>query len=118
MKTIQKPKRMWQKKKDYNKKKLIRKIRRRNKTSFDDGKDVSYQDWKTKASKYKHIDIDHDNTYDYEGWYNSDPDNAYRFLMMILQHILTILIKRYIILHLVICLYILEKWTRDLIRKV
>ena len=80
MKTIQKPKRVWQKKKDYNKKKLIRKIRRRNKTSFDDGKDVSYQDWKTKASKYKHIDIDHDNTYDYEGWYNSDPDNAYRFL--------------------------------------
>ena len=80
MMTIQKPKRMWQKKKDYNKKKLIRKIRRRNKTSFDDGKDRSYQDWKTKASKYKHIDIDHDSTFDYEGFYNSDPDNAYRFL--------------------------------------
>ena len=80
MMTIQKPKRMWQKKKDYNKKKLIRKIQRRNKTSFDDGKDESYQDWKTKISKYKHIDIDHDNTFDYEGFYNSDPDNAYRFL--------------------------------------
>ena len=80
MMTIQKPKRMWQKKKDYNKKKLIRKIQRRNKTSFDDGKDRSYQDWKTKASKYKHIDIDHDSTFDYEGFYNSDPDNAYRFL--------------------------------------
>lgn len=114
MKTIQKPKRMWQKKKDYNKKKLIRKIQRRNKTSFDGGKDESYsdlktnrpiiigpgllsmftpkpkgykegedrsyQDWKTKISKYKHIDIDHDNTFDYEGFYNSDPDNAYRFL--------------------------------------
>lgn len=80
MKIIQKPKRMWQKKKDYNKKKLIRKIQRRNKTSFDDGKDRSYQDWKTKISKYKHIDIDHDNTFDYEGFYNSDPDNAYRFL--------------------------------------
>ena len=80
MMTIQKPKRMWQKKKDYNKKRLIRKIQRRNKTSFDDGKDRSYQDWKTKASKYKHIDIDHDNTFDYEGFYNSDPDNAYRFL--------------------------------------
>ena len=80
MMTIQKPKRIWQKKKDYNKKKLIRKIQRRNKTSFDDGKDRSYQDWKTKASKYKHIDIDHDNTFDYEGFYNSDPDNAYRFL--------------------------------------
>lgn len=47
MMTIQKPKRMWQKKKDYNKKKLIRKIQRRNKTSFDDGKDVSYSDLKT-----------------------------------------------------------------------
>ena len=80
MMTIQKPKRMWQKKKDYNKKRLIRKIQRRNKTSFDDGKDRSYQDWKTKISKYKHIDIDHDNTFDYEGFYNSNPDNAYRFL--------------------------------------
>lgn len=47
MKTIQKPKRMWQKKKDYNKKKLIRKIQRRNKTSFDDGKDTPYSDLKT-----------------------------------------------------------------------
>lgn len=114
MTTIQKPKRMWQKKKDYNKKKLIRKIQRRNKVSFDDGKDElysnlktnrpiiigdglisaftpkpkgykkgkdrSYQDWKAKIAKYKHIDIDHDNTYDYERFYNSDPDNAYRFL--------------------------------------
>ena len=80
MMTIQKPKRIWQKKKDYNKKRLIRKIQRRNKSSFDDGKDRSYQDWKTKISKYKHIDIDHDNTFDYEGFYNSDPDNAYRSL--------------------------------------
>lgn len=80
MMTIQKPKRQWQKKKDYNKKKLIRKIQRRNKISFQDGKDMSYQDWKTKASKYKHIDIDHDSTYDYEGWYNDDPENAYAFL--------------------------------------
>lgn len=47
MMTIQKPKRIWQKKKDYNKKKLIRKIRRRNKTSFDGGKDESYSDLKT-----------------------------------------------------------------------
>lgn len=47
MKTIQKPKRMWQKKKDYNKKKLIRKIQRRNKTSFDGGKDTLYSDLKT-----------------------------------------------------------------------
>lgn len=46
MTTIQKPKRMWQKKKDYNKKKLIRKIQRRNKVSFDDGKDKLYQDLK------------------------------------------------------------------------
>lgn len=47
MKIIQKPKRIWQKKKDYNKKKLIRKIQRRNKTSFDGGKDESYSDLKT-----------------------------------------------------------------------
>lgn len=47
MKTIQKPKRIWQKKKDYNKKKLIRKIQRRNKVSFDGGKDKSYSDLKT-----------------------------------------------------------------------
>lgn len=86
MMTIQKPKRFFQKAKDYNKKKLIRKIRRRNKgkrilQSFDKGKDdKSYQDWKQKASKYKRIDIDNDNTYDYEDWYNSDPDNAYSFL--------------------------------------
>lgn len=45
MMTIQKPKRVWQKKKDYNKKKLIRKIQRRNKVSFDDGSD-------TKADRY------------------------------------------------------------------
>nr|DAH68430.1 MAG TPA: hypothetical protein [Caudoviricetes sp.] len=38
---------MWQKKKDYNKKKLIRKIQRRNKISFDGGKDESYSDLKT-----------------------------------------------------------------------
>lgn len=37
--TIQKPKQQWSKKKNYNKKKLIRKIQRRNKTSFDDGSD-------------------------------------------------------------------------------
>lgn len=80
MMTIQKPKRLWQKKKDYNKKKTIRKIQRRNKVSFQDGKDKSYQDWKTKASKYKHINIDQDNTYDYESWYNNDPENAYAFL--------------------------------------
>lgn len=47
MKTIQKPKRIWQKKKDYNKKRLVRKIQRRNKTSFDGGKDESYSDLKT-----------------------------------------------------------------------
>lgn len=39
MMTIQKPKRQWSKKKNYNKKKLIRKIQRRNKISFQDGKD-------------------------------------------------------------------------------
>lgn len=83
MMTIQKPKRMWQKKKDYMRKKTIRSLRRKGKRilqSFDDGKDMSYQDWKTKAAKYKNLKIDEDNTFDYEGWYNSNPENAYRFL--------------------------------------
>lgn len=83
MMTIQKPKRMWQKKKDYMRKKTIRGLRRKGKRilqSFDDGKDMSYQDWKTKAAKYKNLKIDEDNTFDYEGWYNSNPENAYRFL--------------------------------------
>lgn len=83
MMTIQKPKRMWQKKKDYIRKKTIRSLRRKGKRilqSFDDGKDMSYQDWKTKAAKYKNLKIDEDNTFDYEGWYNSNPENAYRFL--------------------------------------
>lgn len=83
MMTIQKPKRTWQKKKDYMRKKTIRGLRRKGKRilqSFDDGKDMSYQDWKTKAAKYKNLKIDEDNTFDYEGWYNSNPENAYRFL--------------------------------------
>ena len=83
MMTIQKPKRIWQKKKDYMRKKTIRGLRRKGKRilqSFDDGKDMSYQDWKTKAAKYKNLKIDEDNTFDYEGWYNSNPENAYRFL--------------------------------------
>ena len=83
MMIIQKPKRMWQKKKDYMRKKTIRGLRRKGKRilqSFDDGKDMSYQDWKTKAAKYKNLKIDEDNTFDYEGWYNSNPENAYRFL--------------------------------------
>lgn len=42
MMTIQKPKRQQQKKKDYNKKKVIRKIQKRNKISFQGGKDKSY----------------------------------------------------------------------------
>ena len=83
MMTIQKPKRMWQKKKDYMRKKTIRGLRRKGKRilqSFDNGKDMSYQDWKIKAAKYKNLKIDEDNTFDYEGWYNSNPENAYRFL--------------------------------------
>ena len=83
MMTIQKPKRMWQKKKDYMRKKTIRGLRRKGKRilqSFDDGKDMSYYDWKTKAAKYKNLKIDEDNTFDYKGWYNSNPENAYRFL--------------------------------------
>ena len=39
-----------------------------------------YLDWKEKASKYKHLDIDNDRTYDYEGWYNENPQRAWDFL--------------------------------------
>ncbi len=39
-----------------------------------------YLDWKEKASKYKHLDIDNDKTYDYEGWYNENPQRAWDFL--------------------------------------
>lgn len=39
-----------------------------------------YLDWKEKASKYKHLDIDNDSTYDYEGWYNENPQRAWDFL--------------------------------------
>lgn len=48
---------------------------------FQSGKDNrSYFDWKTKASAHKDIKIDGDDTYDYEGWYNEDPNRAYDFL--------------------------------------
>lgn len=39
-----------------------------------------YLDWKEKANKYKHLDIDNDRTYDYEGWYNENPRRAWDFL--------------------------------------
>lgn len=39
-----------------------------------------YLDWKEKASNYKHLDIDNDNTYDYEGWYNENPERAWNLL--------------------------------------
>lgn len=39
-----------------------------------------YLDWKEKANKYKHLDIDNDRTYDYEGWYNENPQRAWDFL--------------------------------------
>lgn len=40
----------------------------------------SYLDWKKRASEYKHLNIDGDNTYDYEGWYNENPQRAWDFL--------------------------------------
>lgn len=39
-----------------------------------------YLDWKEKASRYKHLNIDNDRTYDYEGWYNENPRRAWDFL--------------------------------------
>lgn len=71
MMTIQKPKRQFQKKKAYLKRKLLKR--------FEGGKDqMSYQDWLQKAIAYK--EIDDLKGYDYEGWYNEDPKRAYAFL--------------------------------------
>lgn len=36
-----------------------------------------YTKWKEKIKEHKGIDIDNDPTYDYEGFYNSDPDRAW-----------------------------------------
>lgn len=36
-----------------------------------------YTKWKENIKKHKGIDIDNDPTYDYEGFYNSDPDRAW-----------------------------------------
>lgn len=39
-----------------------------------------YKSWKRKISKYKKLDIDNDNTYDYEGFYNENPNEAWNML--------------------------------------
>lgn len=39
-----------------------------------------YTKWKEKIKEHKGIDIDNDPTYDYEGFYNSDPDRAWDML--------------------------------------
>ena len=39
-----------------------------------------YATWKRDIKDYKHIDIDHDNTYDYQGFYNKYPDKAWSML--------------------------------------
>lgn len=71
MMTIQKPKRQFQKKKAYLKRKLLNR--------FEGGKDqMSYKDWLQKAMIYK--GIDDLKGYDYKGWYNEDPKRAYAFL--------------------------------------
>ena len=36
-----------------------------------------YTKWKQKIKEHKGIDIDNDPTYDYEGFYNSNPDRAW-----------------------------------------
>lgn len=40
----------------------------------------SYKDWKEKIKKYKNINIDNDKSYDYIGFYNENPEKAYRLL--------------------------------------
>ena len=36
-----------------------------------------YTKWKERIKEHKNIDIDNDPTYDYEVFYNSDPDRAW-----------------------------------------
>lgn len=46
-------------------------------TKYDDG---GYSKWKRRVQRYKGIDIDNDNTYDYEGYYKSNPSRAWDML--------------------------------------
>lgn len=50
------------------------------KEQYNEFAEGGYLDWKEKVSKYKHLDIDNDRTYDYEGWYNENPQRAWDFL--------------------------------------
>lgn len=45
---------------------------------FDTGR--NYKQWKEAIKKHKGIDIDRDNTYDYQSYYNSNPDAAWAML--------------------------------------
>ena len=47
---------------------------RKGYNSFERG---GYTKWKQKIKEHKGIDIDNDPTYDYEGFYNSNPDRAW-----------------------------------------
>ena len=50
------------------------------KEQYNEFAEGGYLDWKEKASKYKHLNIDNDRTYDYERWYNENPQRAWNFL--------------------------------------
>ena len=50
---------------------------RRSYNSFARG---GYTKWKEGIKEHKGIDVDNDSTYDYEGFYNSDPDRAWEML--------------------------------------
>lgn len=50
---------------------------KKNYNSFARG---GYTKWKEAIKEYKGIDIDSDPTYDYEKFYNSDPDRAWEIL--------------------------------------
>ena len=45
-----------------------------------DNNQKSYEDWKRKIKEYKNIDIDNDKSYDYRGFYNENPERAYKLL--------------------------------------
>ena len=47
---------------------------------FAKGGNLFYNIWKQRMQDYKHIDIDNDNTYDYRGFYDKYPSEAWAML--------------------------------------
>lgn len=51
---------------------------RKKYNEFAMGGDKNYNSWKKRLKNRMHINVDSDNTYDYEGYYNSNPEEAWK----------------------------------------